>query len=94
MVSSSVRENRRFFGAVSSTLQNSLSEKPWQKQTKIVQKLGVKDFVFRLGSRLVSGKYPEPEEPIGVSKSRNLPCFWLHLFACQIVLSTSSSNIV
>ncbi len=29
---------------------------------------GVKDFILIVGSRLVSGKYSEPEEPIGVSK--------------------------
>ncbi len=61
-------------GTVSSTLQNSLSENLRQKQIKIVQKLGVWDFVLCLGSRLVSGKYPEPEEPCGVSKGQNPPC--------------------
>ncbi len=34
---------------------------------------GVKDFILIVGSRLVSGKYPEPEEPYGVSKGRNPP---------------------
>ena len=37
---------------------------------------GVWDFAESLGSRLVGCKYHEPEEPCGVSKRENPPCFW------------------
>jgi hypothetical protein len=41
---------------------------------------GAKVFVGCLGSRLVSGNCHEPEEPYGVSKRENPPCFWRHFF--------------
>jgi hypothetical protein len=41
---------------------------------------GVKDFISSVGSRLVSGNCHEPEEPIGVSKHENPPCFSGHSF--------------
>jgi hypothetical protein len=41
---------------------------------------GVKDFISSVGSRLVSGNCHEPEEPIGVRKHENPPCFSGHSF--------------
>ena len=46
--------------------------------------MGVWDFTLGVGSRLVSGKYHEPEEPCGVSKRENPPCFWRHFFARKL----------
>jgi hypothetical protein len=35
-------------------------------------------FISSVGSRLVSGNFHEPEEPVGVSKHENSPCFSGH----------------
>jgi hypothetical protein len=73
--------------------------KIFSQNSKIMIKIctktrGVKDFISSVGSRLASGNCHEPEEPIGVSKHENPPCFSRHLFDWRIDRSTSSSNII
>ena len=59
-------------------------QKPKKQIKNCAKKLGggggVKDSFLIVGPRLVSGKYHEPEEPYGVSKGQNPPCFCGHFF--------------
>ncbi len=53
-----------------------------------MQKLGEgggEGLILSKGSRLVSGKYPDPEEPIGISKCRNPPYFRGRFLACEMI---------
>ena len=58
-------------------------------KAKTLQKPGGENF-FCISDRGWSATIPWSSRTSGVSKGRNLPCFWRHFFSS----STSSSNIV